>query len=159
MNTIPPEGPDGPEADEASDQLLLDELAAALTAQREVDPRHREAARGAFAWRTVDAELMELTYDSLDSPSAVRGMVDALPRALSFTSSFATLDVELDGDRVRGHVVPAAVVTVLMSNAAGATLAVESDEDGMFVLPGTLPGPVRFSLEGEGAGTTPWVTL
>ena len=29
----------------------------------------------------------------------------------------------------------------------------------MFVLTGTLPGPVRFTVEGDVGGTTPWVTL
>ncbi|KRF34878.1 hypothetical protein [Nocardioides sp. Soil805] len=156
MTDLPPEDPAVLDPD---DQQVLDELAEALSSHRDVEPRHREAARSAFTWRTVDSELMELTYDSLDAPVTVRSAIDALPRALSFASGFGTLDVELDGDRVRGHIVPAAVATVVMSNAAGATLGTESDEDGMFDFPGSLPGPVRFSIEGEGAGTTPWVTL
>ncbi|WP_457205941.1 hypothetical protein [Nocardioides sp. P5_C9_2] len=156
MSDLPPEDPAVLDAD---DQQLLDDLTEALSSHRDVDPRHREAARSAFTWRTVDTELMALTYDSLDAATAVRGVVDALPRALSFASGFGTLEVEMDGDRIRGHVVPAAVVVVVMSNAAGATLGAESDEDGMFELPGSLPGPVRFTIAGEGAGTTPWVTL
>ncbi len=156
MNDHPPEDPGVLDAD---DQQVLDDLAAALSSHRDVDPQHREAARAAFTWRTVDAELMELAYDSLDSPSAVRGVVAAQPRALSFTSRRGSLEVEIDGDRVRGHVVPAAVVTVLMSNAAGERAEATTDEDGMFVLLGTLPGPVRFSVEGDLSGTTPWVRL
>ena len=53
---------------------------------------------------------------------------------------------------------PAAAVTVVMSNAAGERLRADTDEDGMFELPGSLPGPVRFSVEGDLSGTTPWVT-
>jgi hypothetical protein len=143
----------------SEDQAVLDELAAARAAHRDVDPRHREAARGAFAWRTVDAELMELTYDSLDEPTTVRGSVRARPRALAFTSRSGSLEVEVDGDRVRGHVVPARAVTVVMRNAAGEVAEANSDEDGMFVLLGTLPGPVRFHLRGDLLATTSWVTL
>jgi hypothetical protein len=141
------------------DQSLLDDLSAARAAHRDVDPRHREAARGAFAWRTVDAELMELTYDSLDEPTTVRSSVRARPRALAFTSRSGSLEVEVDGDRVRGHVVPARAVTVVMRNAAGELAEANSDEDGMFVLLGTLPGPVRFHLQGDLLATTSWVTL
>lgn len=148
MTELPPE-----------DHALLDDLTAALAARRDVQAHHREAARAAFTWRTVDEELMELDYDSLDAPTAVRGVVSAQPRALSFTSRGGSLEVEVDGDRVRGHVVPAAVVTVVMTNATGERAEATTDEDGMFVLMGTLPGPVRFTVEGDGGGTTPWVTL
>lgn len=140
------------------DQSVLDDLTAAAAARRDVDPRHRDAARSAFTWRTVDAELMELTYDSLDEPSAVRS-VGAQPRALAFTSRTGSLEVEVDGDRVRGHVVPARAVTVVMRNAAGEMAEANSDEDGMFVLMGTLPGPVRFQVVGDVSGTTSWVRL
>lgn len=148
MNSLSPE-----------EQSTLDDLTAALAARRDVQDRHREAAQAAFTWRTVDAELMELAYDSLDAPTTVRGAVSAQPRALSFTSRGGSLEVEIDGDRVRGHVVPAAVVTVLMTNAAGERAEATTDEDGMFVLMGTLPGPVRFTVEGDDGGTTPWVRL
>jgi hypothetical protein len=141
------------------DQSVLDDLAAAAAARRDVDPRHRDAAHGAFTWRTVDAELMELTYDSLDEPSAVRGSVGAQPRALAFSSRAGSLEVEVDGDRVRGHVVPARAVTVVMRNAAGEMAEANSDEDGMFVLLGTLPGPVRFHVRGDVSGTTSCVRL
>ena len=102
---------------------------------------------------------MELSYDSLDEPSTVRGAVDAGPRALAFTSRAGSLEVEVDCDRVRGHVVPARAVTVVMRNADGERAEATSDEDGMFVLMGTLPGPVRFHVEGDLGGTTSWVRL
>ena len=141
------------------EQAVLDELAAAVDTRREVESRHREAARAAFTWRTVDAELMELTWDSLDQPDTVRGAVYTQPRALAFTSRSGSLEVEVDGDRVRGHVLPPRVVTVVMRNAAGERAEATSDEDGMFVLMGTLPGPVRFHVEGDLLGTTAWVNL
>lgn len=141
------------------DDAVLDEIAAALAARRDVRPHHRDAARAAFSWRTVDAELMELTYDSLDAPDAVRGATSTRPRALAFTSRSGSLEVEVDGDRVRGHVLPARSVTVVMRNATGERAEATSDEDGLFVLMGTLPGPVRFNVEGDLACTTSWVTL
>lgn len=156
MNHLPPEDHGVLDPHE---QRILDDLTAALAGHRDVEPRHREAARAAFTWRTVDAELMELAHDSLDSPMTVRGAVGTQPRALSFTASRGGLEVEVDGDRVRGHVLPPRVVTVVMSNATGERAEANSDEDGMFVLMGTLPGPVRFRVEGDVPGATPWVTL
>ena len=102
---------------------------------------------------------MELTYDSLDAPDAVRGRDGTRPRALAFTSRSGSLEVEVDGDRVRGHVLPARSVIVVMRNATGERAEATSDEDGLFVLMGTLPGPVRFDVEGDLTGTTSWVTL
>ena len=42
-----------------------------------VTDRQREAARAAFTWRTVDAELAELLHDSALESAAVRGADDA----------------------------------------------------------------------------------
>ena len=53
------------------------ELAAAVEEEAAVSDRRRAAARAAFTWRTVDAELAELLHDSaLDAGAAVRSGSD-----------------------------------------------------------------------------------
>ena len=47
------------------DEELLAALRQALRARQAVSPGFVEAGKGAFAWRTIDAELAQLTYDSL----------------------------------------------------------------------------------------------
>ncbi|PUA79822.1 hypothetical protein [Nocardioides currus] len=139
------------------EQAVLDDLALALREHHDIDPRHREAAQAAFAWRTIDDELMELTYDSLQTPAMVRSAGVDEPRTVSFTSSIGSLELEIDGDRVMGHVLPGATVTVVMTNVVGESLTSASDEDGVFELAGNLPGPVRFSISGQ--GVTQWLTF
>lgn len=139
------------------EQAILDDLVLALRAKDDVDPRHRVAAQAAFAWRTIDEELMELTYDSLDTPVAVRSAAVHEPRTVSFSSSIGSLELEIDGERVMGHVLPGGTVTVVMTNVVGERLESPSDEDGVFELSGSLPGPVRFSIEGK--GITQWLSF
>jgi len=59
-------------------------------------PHHRQAAYGAFAWRTVDQDLLTLMHDSaLQATAAVRGSEDA--RTLSFAGGEMSLELEIDG--------------------------------------------------------------
>lgn len=140
-----------------AEQAVLDELALALRAADDVDPRHREAAQVAFMWRDIDVQLMELTYDSLLTPATVRSAGVDEPRTVSFSSSIGSLELEIDGERIMGHVLPGGTVTVVMTNVVGQRLESPSDEDGVFELMGSLPGPVRFTI--EGTGTTQWLTF
>lgn len=139
------------------EQAVLDDLALALRAADDVDPLHREAAQAAFAWRNIDDQLMELTYDSLLTPATVRSAGVDEPRTVSFSSTIGSLELEIDGQRIMGHVLPGGTVTVVMTNVVGQRLESPSDEDGVFELMGSLPGPVRFSIEGK--GTTQWLTF
>lgn len=139
------------------EQAVLDDLALALRAYDDVDPRHREAAQAAFAWRNIDDQLMELTYDSLLTPATVRSAGVDEPRTVSFSSSIGSLELEIDGERIMGHVLPGGTVTVVMTNVVGQRVESPSDEDGVFELMGSLPGPVRFTI--EGTGTTQWLTF
>ncbi len=139
------------------DQAVLDDLALALRAADDIDPRHREAAQAAFEWRNIDDQLMELTYDSLLTPATVRSAGVDEPRTVSFSSSIGSLELEIDGERIMGHVLPGGTVTVVMTNVVGQRLESPSDEHGVFELMGSLPGPVRFTI--EGTGTTQWLTF
>ena len=57
------------------DDRLLAELAAALDAADPVPARVLDAAKESFTWRTIDAELAELVFDSAEQQLAgVRGI-------------------------------------------------------------------------------------
>lgn len=120
-----------------------DTLLAALGDVLRADPPAEviEAAKDLFTWRTVDAELAELTYDSLldAAPAAVRAIDQ--PRILTFEADGLAIDVEVDagptGRRLVGQLVPAQVVELELLGQDSAVSAV-SDALGRFVV--ALPG-------------------
>lgn len=174
-----PGGSGGPEggADSAADDALLAELGAALAELDVVnaDPtaeRRRAAARAAFTWRSVDAELAELLHDSaLDAGAAVRSAEVSAPRALSFGRSGLALEIEVDDDEVLVEVVvevvsegaaavagARAMVTILRPD--GREVVGIVDAAGFARFTGVAPGTVRFIAERAGYSlVTPWVTL
>jgi hypothetical protein len=147
------------------DDQLMAELAAAVAEEAEVSDRRRAAARAAFTWRTVDAELAELLHDSaLDVGAAVRSGSDG-PRTLSFRRAAVTLEVEVDGNTVLGEVIDendddAAPATVTLQRPDAEDRTVEADASGFFRFDGVEPGSVRFVVARAGWSlTTPWATI
>ena len=59
--------PDGRDWD---DEQLLAALGEAMRARREVPGWFVETGKNAYAWHNIDAELAQLTYDSLGDPLA-----------------------------------------------------------------------------------------
>jgi hypothetical protein len=144
--------------DDFTDEELLAELREAVAEADEVTELQREAARAAFTWRTVDAELAELLHDSALESAAVRG--DDTARTLSFASGPLTLEVEIDGDTVRGQVVGAAAESVLLQRSTADDQPLEVDPSGFFRFDGVSAGPVRFVVKaGDWTLTSPWVAL
>jgi hypothetical protein len=150
--------------DEMDDERLIAELGAAVAEESAVSDRRRAAARAAFTWRSVDAELAELLHDSaLDPGAAVRSGGDA-PRTLTFARGAVTLEIEVDGDTLLGEVLDGdpgpgpASVTLQRPDTAGRST--EADGSGFFRFDEVGPGPVRFVLSrGSWSITTPWATL
>ena len=71
------------EPNDLNDNELMAELAAAVAEEEAVSERRRTAARAAFTWRTVDAELAEMLHDSaLDAGAAVRSGSDETAHAV-----------------------------------------------------------------------------
>jgi hypothetical protein len=124
-----------------------------------------EAGKNAFAWRNIDAELAQLTYDSTVGsglPPVVRTDAASI-RALTFTSPRLTIELEVRGDSLLGQLVPAQVATVELYTRAGQDTVAEipSDEIGCFSVHPVPPGPFRLRCR-AGAGVdvlTGWVTL
>ncbi|NUT95751.1 MAG: hypothetical protein HOY78_27380 [Saccharothrix sp.] len=149
-----------------SDETLLDELRAALAEARDVPPGFAEAARAAYTWRTVDAELMLLTsYDSiLDGQLAERARAAVTARQLVFDAEGISVQVEVTEAGVAGQVLPARPGRVVLLTAAGPVEEAELDELGCFLLGPPPPGPVRLRIEaGGGVGgmsvVTDWVCV
>jgi hypothetical protein len=140
------------------DEGLMEELARAMGEAAAVPDHRREAARAAFTWRTIDAELLALTHDSLDlADAAVRGALDV--RTLGFRADGLSLEIEVDGDRVFGQVLDTEVEEVVVEAAEGVTRTSPVDSSGVFSV--DVPaGPVRFGIRVEGVlRRTPWVVL
>jgi len=158
-------GSAGNGADE--DASLLEEL---QTVMRQVDPvpaRVREAAKASFTWRTVDAELAELAFDSLvdQELATVRGTAE--PRMLTFTAPGLTVEVEVAAigarRRLIGQLMPPGAAEVKVHHPGG-TVTVEADELGRFAAPELEAGPVRLQCrvrrpEPVAPFVTDWVSI
>lgn len=126
------------------------------------------AAKSGFAWRTLDAELAALTYDSDVAEDAMAGMRSTgttVPRALTFEASGLTVELEVveadGGRRLLGQLVPPQPGTVEVRQFT-ATTTVEADEVGRFTVSGIRSGPVSLRCESQGGGAavvTDWFVV
>jgi hypothetical protein len=120
-----------------------------------------DAARLAFDWRDVDAELAALSAAEL--PAGVRGEGAAAAEALAFAGPRWTLEVELRAAGptwiATGQVSPPVTASVAWESRAGGGAAVALGPAGMFELADVPRGPVRFVVaeEGRPAVRTDWV--
>ena len=115
------------------DDAVLDELGRALHAQTEVPPDVLAAAKSIFTWRTVNAELAALSYDSdtHGEPAGVRGASVSL-RSLSFAAGDSTVELDVTADGLTGLVVPPLPGRVKVEGADADGPAVAVDEFGGF---------------------------
>jgi len=158
--------PDDQQMDERDEgELLLVELRRLINRADPVPDRVAEGARAAYTWRTVDAELAELTRDSLvDEPDLHRVRGDG-PRLLSFESPRLSLELEVadlggQGRRLVGQLVPPRAASVVVEHAGG-RIETEADALGRFVVEGLRPGPARVRCQvDDGAQIeTEWTQL
>ncbi len=145
-----------------TDDELLDALRRAVTARHEVPADFVAAARDAFAWHNIDAELARLTYDSHTADHALATRTEAASiRALTFTSGRLTIELEVGHDSLVGQVVPAepAVITVLPKT--GRETVLQADEIGCFCVEPIPLGQFRLRCRTPaGVETmTSWITL
>jgi hypothetical protein len=150
------------------DEGLLEELRLLGRVADPVPEHVLFAAKASLSWRTIDAELAELTYDSAlddDRLAVVRGHNAA--RMLTFATPGLTIDVQVsDSGRERrlvGHLDPGQPAVVAIRHADGQTEA-ETDAAGRFLIDGVPAGPLSLSCRLAGAEDkatvqTEWVTL
>ena len=91
------------------DDELQELLREALAEQRDTPARFVEAGKASFAWRSIDAELAALSYDSVSDASALAGVRQtdhAAIRELTFAFRDATVHVQIARGGLHGQVVP-----------------------------------------------------
>ena len=115
------------------DEELLAALRTEVGRRDPVPPVVDDAARAAFTWRTIDAELAELEYDSQTESEELAGVrsVDTGPRLLSFVSGPLTVEVQVTGSGAHrslvGQVDPGAAVAVEIRTPSSVTEVVADD--------------------------------
>jgi hypothetical protein len=145
------------------DDTLLAALREALRAWEAVPPDFVEAARNAFAWHNIDAELAQLTYDSsrdAEYEPSLRAEAASV-RALTFTSAHLTIELEVTSDALLGQVIPAQAGVITVQPRDGAQAQYAADEIGCFSIRPMPSGPFRLhcrTVAGIDA-LTGWITL
>lgn len=145
-----------PGADEQADDDLLQELRE-LVARTDAVPRELlVAAKAAYVWHTIDAELAALVQDSVvdhGQMALVRGTT--APEIRTFEASGVTLEVETIGEgrelRLLGQVVPPGAGQVEVRQPGGVARTVEVDDLGRFEVGALRPGAVSLHCRAGGA--------
>lgn len=141
-------------------------LSALVARMDPVPPAVLEAARATFTWRTIDAELAELAFDSTSSDAVLAGVRSAAagPRLLSFEAPGLVIELEVSeiGDlrRFVGQLVPPTAAELEVRHPTGATSA-SADERGRFTVDRIPAGPVSVRVVlGDGDPVeTAWVSV
>jgi hypothetical protein len=164
-----PIDPDDVVIDEHTAAELLGRLGDALLADDPVPERVLAGARAAFTWRTIDAELAELVFDSATELTGVRGPGEDTARQVTFQAPGVEIEVMVIDNGIRrivGQLVPpteATIRLVTVQLASGdAVRETSTDALGRFSFPDVRPGPVRLSVlgdRGEHLVHTEWLLL
>jgi hypothetical protein len=128
------------------DEQLLAALREALGADENVPPEFIELGKNAYAWHNIDAELAQLTYDSIHEPEEALSLraEAASIRALTFTSAHLTIELEVSEDSVLGQVIPAQSGVIEIQGREGTTATTEADEVGCFLIRPIPDSPFRL---------------
>jgi hypothetical protein len=149
--------------DRWSDEELLTALRQVFDARLAVPPEFVETGKNAFAWHNIDAELAQLTYDSIlagDQAARTRAETASI-RALTFTSAHLTIELEVAGESLLGQVIPVHAATIEVHTSTGADLTTLADEIGCFAIRPIPRSPFRLRCRAA-AGLdvlTGWITL
>jgi hypothetical protein len=122
-----------------------------------------DAARAAYTWRTIDAELAELTADSAMATAGVRST--SAPRLLTFEGAGVEVEVEVaqtgSTRHLSGQLVPMgpAQITVRWS---GGTQEATADDLGRFAMDHVPAGSVSLAILRTGTDqpiVTSWISI
>ena len=144
------------------DEELLGELRAAA---RRFDPPPDsvlEAARASLTWRTIDAELAALEFDSVVDLATTAVRSSEGPRLLTFAAPGVSIEIEVSPIGARrqlvGQLVPAQPARIDVRHAGGVT-TVRADELGRFGADAISAGPVSLRCHlGDTPSSPPVVT-
>lgn len=106
-----------------------------------------DLVKNAFTWRTIEAELMELSYDSAGDLAGVRDAAER--RLLEFTVEGLVVVIEVEGLRVTGRLTPpgSALLTARLNQVE---VEHSIDESGSFVIEVNGPGSLVLTLDVAG---------
>jgi hypothetical protein len=144
------------------DDELLELVGRALRTVEPVPEHVITGALAAWTWRTIDAELAELVFDSATELTGVRSEDTA--RQVTFQAPGVEIEVMVIDDatrRIIGQLIPGAEMAVEL-HSSDRVLATRSDGLGRFAFDEVLPGPVRLTIlgdEGQPVVHTDWVLL
>lgn len=148
---------------DVSDEQLLAAVGLMLDHDDPVPGHMVEAAMAAFTWRTVDAELFDLLFDSAqDGRLATVRAADQPARMLTLASPAYTLEIEVEPGQtvtVRGMVTPATGCSIELESAS-CKLSSDVSPDGMFEFQLTAAEPFRLTIVDATSGlrtVTPWI--
>ena len=145
------------------DEELLETLRQAVNGPGNVPPEVIAAANGAFAWRTIDAELAALVEESPVANDALVGVRSAQPadRTLVFRATHTVLEVDISDDGLVGQIDPARSGTVVVESPDGTTATAQIDELGWFTVHPRFSGMVRMRCTPDDAPSfvTEWMRL
>lgn len=147
----------------SDDDQLFEVLRDALTTAREVPPGLVEAGKAAYSWRTIDAELAALTYDSAWEGEEVvltRAAESASLRRLTFASEAMSIELELTPGEMLGQVSPPQAGTVQLTDGSDGLGTTPVDELGFFVVRPVPRRPFQLICRTDSGATvqTGWVS-
>jgi hypothetical protein len=149
--------------DDWDDEQLFEALREAWRARQAVPATFVEAARSAYAWHNIDAELAQLTYDSQrdDARNASIRSETASIRALTFTSASVSIELEVSGNSLLGQISPPREGVVETQESGGAITPTPIDEIGCFFIDPKPAGQFRLRCRtADGTDVvTGWITL
>ncbi len=131
------------------DDALTRSLAEALQSSDRVPDWFWQAGLDAFTWRTVDAELAELSSTDAGTVSASRAEPFS-PAVLTFATPTLTVQVEVTEAALEGQVVPPASGSMELRERSGRRRTVAVDEDGWFRAEPPPEGPFQLCYRGPG---------
>jgi len=127
------------------DDELLAELGRPDSARFPVPQAVVDAAVAAFRWRTVDAELAALTYDSLfDDDLLAVARSDPGMRILLFESDELGIELEVDDGVVHGHLRPPQPGQVVLQTVEGHEYSTTANQCGFFRVDMSSHAPFRL---------------
>ena len=148
--------------DSWDDEELLAALGEAMRARQAVPEWFVETGKNVYAWHDIDAELAQLTYDSLvdrERAAVVRSEAASI-RALTFTSARLSIELEVAKNSLLGRIIPPRAGTLEVHTATGVASS-PVDEIGCFSVTPIPASPFRIRCRTEdGADVlTGWITL
>ncbi|MEX2250847.1 MAG: hypothetical protein WD895_02110 [Acidimicrobiia bacterium] len=147
-----------------TESQLLELLRQGLESTDPVPADVNEFAMAALTWRTIEAELAEIAFDSAseETPAGVRG--PAGERMLSYETATLSIDIEYRSGirRLIGQVAPPQPAKVELHHSKG-TLTTVADDLGRFSFEDVEPGPVSIVCTSHGPDPdvikTEWTVL